>query len=165
MRAMSGSSIVTRFAPSPSGELHLGNARTALFNWLLARRHGGRFLLRIEDTDAQRSRPEFVAALIEDLAWLGLAWDEGPGCGGPSAPYEQSARGVHYAAALDRLESLEAVYPCYCSPLEIDLSRRARTAAGRPPRYAGTCRELTLAQRREREAEGRRPTLRFRGQA
>jgi nondiscriminating glutamyl-tRNA synthetase len=162
MRAMSGSSIVTRFAPSPSGELHLGNARTALFNWLLARRHGGRFLLRIEDTDAQRSRPEFVAALIEDLAWLGLAWDEGPGCGGPSAPYEQSARSAHYASALDRLESLGAVYPCYCSPLELDLSRRAQTAAGRPPRYAGTCRELTPAQRREREAEGRRPTLRFR---
>jgi glutamyl-tRNA synthetase len=161
MRAMS-SPVVTRFAPSPTGELHLGNARTALFNWLLARRSGGRFLLRIEDTDARRSDSALAVALQRDLRWLGLDWDEGPDVGGPSAPYVQSARGALYSDALSRLEAAGAVYPCYCTPLEIEVSRRAALAAGRPPRYAGTCRELSAAERGEREAEGRVPSLRFR---
>jgi len=144
----------TRFAPSPSGELHLGNARTALFNWLLARRDGGRFLLRIEDTDAERSRPEFTQLLMEDLRWLGLEWD--------GEVIAQSARGNLYAQALDRLQGEGRVYPCYCSPLEIEVSRKSQLAAGRPPRYAGTCRHLDAAQRAARTAEGRKPTLRFR---
>ncbi len=154
--------VVTRFAPSPTGEIHLGNARTALFNWLLARRSRGRFLLRIEDTDASRSDPALAAALQDDLRWLGLDWDEGPDVGGPAAPYVQSARGALYADALSRLQAVGAVYPCYCTPLEIELARRARRAAGQPPRYAGTCRELSAAQRAAREAEGRVPSLRFR---
>ncbi len=153
---------VTRFAPSPTGALHLGNVRTALFNWLLARRDGGRFVLRIEDTDAQRSRREYTQALIEDLRWLGLDWDEGPQVGGAAGPYEQSARTGFYADGFARLEDRGLVYPCYCTPLEIDLSRRAQLAAGQAPRYAGTCRALSVAQRALHESAGRQPTLRFR---
>jgi len=143
----------TRFAPSPSGELHLGNARTALFNWLLARRDGGRFLLRIEDTDAERSKAEFTAQLKEDLQCLGLAWD--------GEIVEQSKRGDVYRQALDRLASVGRVYPCYCTPLEIEISRKTQLASGKPPRYAGTCRHLDENQRAAKIAEGRKPTLRF----
>lgn len=145
---------ITRFAPSPTGELHLGNARTALFNWLLAHRDGGQFLLRIEDTDAERSRPEYTAQLQQDLRWLGLEWDE--------PVVHQSTRGVEYRAALEQLAQAGRVYPCFCSTLEIELSRKAQLAAGRPPRYAGTCRHLTEAERAKKLAEGRKPTLRFR---
>ena len=143
----------TRFAPSPSGELHLGNARTALFNWLLARRDGGRFLLRIEDTDAERSKAEFTAQLKDDLQWLGLAWD--------GEIVEQSKRGDVYRQALDRLASVGRVYPCYCTSLEIEISRKTQLASGKPPRYAGTCRHLDENQRAAKIAEGRKPTLRF----
>ena len=143
----------TRFAPSPSGELHLGNARTALFNWLLARRDGGRFLLRIEDTDAERSKAEFTAQLKDDLQWLGLAWD--------GEIVEQSKRGDVYRQALDRLASVGQVYPCYCTSLEIEISRKTQLASGKPPRYAGTCRHLDENQRAAKIAEGRKPTLRF----
>jgi glutamyl-tRNA synthetase len=143
----------TRFAPSPSGELHLGNARTALFNWLLARRDGGRFLLRIEDTDAERSKAEFTAQLKTDLQWLGLAWD--------GEILEQSKRGDVYREALDRLAAVGRVYPCYCTPLEIEVSRKTQIASGKPPRYAGTCRNLNDTQRAAKLAEGRKPTLRF----
>jgi nondiscriminating glutamyl-tRNA synthetase len=143
----------TRFAPSPSGELHLGNARTALFNWLLARRDGGRFLLRIEDTDAERSKAEFTAQLKDDLQWLGLAWD--------GEIVEQSKRGDVYRQALDRLASVGRVYPCYCTSLEIEISRKTQLASGKPPRYAGTCRHLDENQRAAKLAEGRKPTLRF----
>lgn len=159
---MSTPTVVTRFAPSPSGQLHLGNARTALFNFLLARRHGGRFVLRVEDTDAARSQETYVDALYADLAWLGLEWDEGPDRGGPYAPYRQSQRGGFYQRYFEVLEQQGLAYPCYCSSLELDLSRRAQLAAGRPPRYAGTCRELTAGQRAARAAQGRRPSLRFR---
>jgi len=143
----------TRFAPSPSGELHLGNARTALFNWLLSRRDGGRFLLRIEDTDAERSKAEFTAQLKDDLQWLGLAWD--------GEIVEQSKRGDVYRQALDRLAAVGRVYPCYCTPLEIEISRKTQLASGKPPRYAGICRHLDEAQRAAKLAEGRKPTLRF----
>jgi nondiscriminating glutamyl-tRNA synthetase len=154
--------VVTRFAPSPSGALHLGNARTALFNFLLARRHGGRFVLRIEDTDALRTQEAMVGALCADLAWLGLDWDEGPDRPGPHAPYRQSQRTALYQQYFERLESEQLAYPCFCSNLELDLARRAQLAAGRPPRYAGTCRELTAAERAARLGEGRKPSLRFR---
>jgi glutamyl-tRNA synthetase len=157
------SAVVTRFAPSPTGALHLGNARTALFNFLLARRQGGRFLLRIEDTDAERSREEYGRALLADLRWLGLDWDEGPDVGGPAGPYRQSERRPRYDAAFAALEAAGRVYPCYCTPLELDLARRSQLAAGRPPRYPGTCRELDPAQRADRAARsGVAPTLRFR---
>ena len=159
---MPNASVVTRFAPSPTGELHLGNARTALFNFLLARRHGGQFVLRIEDTDTERSRPEHTRALLADLAWLGLSWEAGPDVGGPAGPYLQSQRAEHYARRFAELEQRGLAYPCFCSPLELDLARRAQLAAGRPPRYAGTCRELTAAERAARSSAGAAPTLRFR---
>ncbi len=155
------SAVVTRFAPSPTGSLHLGNARTAFFSWLWARRSGGRFILRIEDTDAERSRDEHRAALLDDLRWLGLDWDEGPDVGGPAAPYAQSERGAVYAELYARLERAGAAYPCYCTAEELELSRRLSRMAGQPPRYAGTCRALGSAERAQRERAGRRPTLRF----
>src|ERR1700761_6036645 len=112
---MSTSRAVTRFAPSPSGEIHLGNARTALFNDLLARRHEGRMVLRIEDTDAARTQESFVTALIEDLSWLGLRWQEGPDTGGPHSPYRQSERAAIYQGYFEQLESRQLAYPCYCT--------------------------------------------------
>ncbi len=154
--------IKTRFAPSPTGYLHLGNVRTALFNALLARHGNGRFVLRIEDTDQERSRPEYVAALLEDLLWLRLDWQEGPEVGGPGAPYAQSERAVIYAEYYQRLEAAGQAYPCFCTPAELALSRKAQRAAGRPPRYAGTCARLNEAERQARRERGLQPTLRFR---
>jgi glutamyl-tRNA synthetase len=152
---------VTRFAPSPTGSLHLGNARTAFFSQLWARKSGGRFILRIEDTDAERSEARHLEGLMRDLRWLGLSWDEGPDVGGPSAPYTQSERGEWYATLFRRLESEERAYPCFCSPEELELSRKLQRMAGKPPRYAGTCRALSAAERAARAAQGSKPTLRF----
>jgi nondiscriminating glutamyl-tRNA synthetase len=152
---------VTRFAPSPTGSLHLGNARTAFFSFLWARKSGGRFILRIEDTDAERSEPRFRDALLQDLRWLGLDWDEGPDVGGPSAPYAQSERGGWYDGLFRRLESEERAYACFCTAEELELSRKLERMAGRPPRYAGTCRNLPAAERAVRVASGSKPTLRF----
>ena len=157
-----GGQRVTRFAPSPTGELHLGNARTALFNQLLARHAGGRFLLRIEDTDAERSVEAHIAALMADLRWLGIDWDAGPDREDERGPYRQSQRGALYARYFAELANQGAVYPCFCTPLELELSRRTQLAAGRPPRYAGTCRNLTDAERARRGAAGAAATLRFR---
>ena len=153
---------VTRFAPSPSGNLHLGNVRTALFSFLLARRAGGRFVLRIEDTDAARSSEEFCRNQLEDLAWLGLAWDAGPGREDERGPYRQSQRLGLYERHLEQLAAQGRVYECYCTALELELSRRSQVAAGRPPRYAGTCRHLGPAQRAAKAAAGLAATLRFR---
>jgi len=151
----------TRFAPSPTGEVHLGNARTALFNFLLARHSGGRFLLRIEDTDVERSREEHTTAVLADLRWLGLDWDAGPDREDERGPYRQSQRAPVYKRYFDILEQKGAVYPCYCSPLELEVSRKAQLAAGRPPRYAGTCRNLSAAQREQKRAGGIVPSVRF----
>lgn len=152
---------VTRFAPSPTGSLHLGNARTALFSYLWARKSGGRFILRIEDTDVERSDARHRDALLGELRWLGLDWDEGPQVGGPSAPYLQSERGDWYRELFARLEADGRVYPCYCTPEELELSRKLQRMAGKPPRYAGTCRALGAAERAARLSRGSRPTLRF----
>ena len=154
--------VTTRFAPSPTGELHLGNARTALFNQLLARHAGGRFVLRIEDTDAERSSEAHTAPLMADLRWLGIEWDAGPDREDPRGPYRQSQRGGVYAQHFVELERRELVYPCFCTPLELSLARRAQLAAGRPPRYAGTCRDLSPAERERRHTQGLPATLRFR---
>ncbi len=154
--------VVTRFAPSPTGELHLGNARTALFSWLLARHHGGRFVLRIEDTDAERSRPQFLTQLLADLEWLGLAWDAGPGVEADGVKYLQSQRDEIYRHYFATLTAAGQLYPCFCSPLELTLSRKAQLAAGRPPRYAGTCRNLAAADVDRKRDGGLEPTLRFR---
>jgi glutamyl-tRNA synthetase len=155
------SPIVTRFAPSPTGSLHLGNARTAFFSHLWARKAGGRYILRIEDTDVERSQRRHLDGLIADLAWLGLDWDEGPGVGGPSAPYAQSERGGFYQELFEKLRAADRLYPCYCTVQELELSRKLQHMAGKPPRYAGTCRHLGAAQRAERDARGLKPTLRF----
>jgi len=156
-----GQPTTTRFAPSPTGELHLGNARTALFNFLLARHGAGRYLLRIEDTDTERSREEHTHALIADLQWLGMSWDAGPDREDSRGPYRQSQRGALYGRYFGQLEERGAVYPCFCSPLELEVSRRSQLASGRPPRYAGTCRDLTSEQRLKKRSEGIVPTTRF----
>jgi glutamyl-tRNA synthetase len=157
-----GQPHTTRFAPSPTGELHLGNARTALFNFLLARHQAGRFLLRIEDTDTERSREQHIEALIADLRWLGMNWDAGPDHEDSKGPYRQSQRGALYDRYFAELEKRGAVYPCFCTPLELEASRRTQLASGRPPRYAGTCRDLSAEQRQQKGLQGFSPTLRFR---
>lgn len=148
---------VGRFAPSPSGRIHLGNILCCLLAWLSARKKGGRLVLRIEDLDAARCPMRYAEQMIEDLCWLGLDWDEGPGIGGPDGPYFQSQRNALYQAALDRLEARELVYPCFCTRAELH-------AASAPHRrdavYPGTCRRLTPAQRAERAAR-RSPALRL----
>jgi glutamyl-tRNA synthetase len=155
------SPIVTRFAPSPTGALHPGNARTALFSFLLARSAAGRFILRIEDTDRERDSDAFIAAQMEDLAWLGITWDAGPDRDDNQGPYRQSERGAIYGDLYRRLEEQGSVYPCYCSPAELDIARKSQVASGQPPRYPGTCRGLDAAARASRQAAGRRPALRF----
>ncbi len=152
---------ITRFAPSPTGALHPGNARTALFSFLLARGGGGRFVLRIEDTDAERDGPDHLAAQLADLEWLGMDWDAGPGHEDGRGPYRQSARAAIYREQYARLEERRLAYPCFCSAAELDVARRTQLAAGQPPRYAGTCRGLDVTARAARLAAGRRPALRF----
>jgi glutamyl-tRNA synthetase len=152
-----------RYAPSPTGDLHLGNVRTALLAWLFARQAGGAFVLRVEDLDRPRVRPGATARMLEDLRWLGLDWDEGPDCGGPFGPYLQSERKAIYDNYLARLRTADLVYPCYCSRAEVARAASAPQGAGdEGPRYPGTCRSLSAAERRAREAAGRRPCLRFR---
>lgn len=154
-------SVITRFAPSPTGYLHLGNARTALLNFLAARQAGGRFILRVEDTDQARSEESFLRSLLADLRWLGLDWDEGPDVGGPAGSYRQSDRHALYEEYLAKLDAAGMTYPCYCSQAELTIQRRLQISAGQPPRYAGTCRDLGAAQRAEREARGLKPAIRF----
>lgn len=151
-----------RFAPSPTGHLHIGNARTALFNWLLARGHSGTFVLRIEDTDVARSSAESEAAILDDLRWLGLDWDEGPDVGGPLGPYRSSERLELYALYADRLLAEGHAYHCFCSPDQLNAERRAAVAAGQPMRYSGRCRVITREQAEQRIAEGERPAIRLR---
>lgn len=153
--------VTTRFAPSPTGSLHLGNARTAFFSHLWARKTGGRFILRIEDTDVERSQLRFRDELMAEMRWLGLDWDEGPDVGGRSAPYSQSERGDFYRSLFARLEAAGQAYPCYCTAEDLELSRKLQRMSGKPPRYAGTCRHLTAAERSARETRGLKPTLRF----
>lgn len=153
--------IRVRFAPSPTGRLHIGGARTALFNWLFARHKGGRFVLRIEDTDVERSSAELEEGLLEDLAWLGLTWDEGPGAGGGSGPYRQSERLGTYREYAARLVEEGKAYPCFCTDEELDRRRRRKREAGLPPHYDGTCRPLTEDQREKRRGEGRPESIRF----
>lgn len=145
-------SPLVRFAPSPTGLLHVGNARTALLNWLFARAHGGRFLLRFDDTDTGRSREEYIEAIEHDLRWLGLTWD---------LSMRQSQRLDRYNEALQQLRDAGRVYACYESPEELDYKRWRQINAGQPPLYDRTGLRLTDAQRRTFEAEGRRPHWRF----
>jgi glutamyl-tRNA synthetase len=152
----------TRFCPSPTGFIHLGNARTALFNYLLAKRDQAVFLFRVEDTDRARFQPEFDLALQEDMQWLGLNWDEGPGIEDENSPYYQSQRQAIYDEYYERLESVGMAYPCFCSDEELALVRRLQQARGQPPRYNGACRHLSSEQIAEKRAQGLMPSLRFR---
>ena len=146
-------SVVTRFAPAPTGRLHVGNMRTAIHNWLWARRNGGRFLLRLDDTDRERSREEHVGAIRDDLAWLGLDPDE---------EHRQSARFDRYEAALERLKAAGRVYPAYETAQELELKRKVQLGRGMPPVYDRAALRLTAAEKAALEAEGRRPHWRFR---
>src|SRR4051812_7676314 len=151
-----------RFAPSPTGQLHVGNARTALFNWLLARGSGGTFVLRIEDTDIERSTREAEDAILRDLRWLGLDWDEGPDTGGPCGPYRQSERLHLFTSYAQELLTAEAAYHCFCSTAQLDANRQAAVTEGRPAVYPGTCRKLSAEQAQARIAAGEPPAIRFR---
>ncbi len=156
------SKIVARFAPSPSGYLHLGNARTALLSFLAARKVGGRFILRVEDTDEARSEEVYLQSLLSDLRWFGLHWDEGPDVGGSHGPYRQRDRRAIYDDFLAKLDVAGLTYPCFCTPVELNVARKTQLAAGQPPRYAGTCRRLSDAQRQEKKAKGLPAAIRFR---
>ena len=156
-----------RIAPSPTGPLHIGTARTALFNYLFARRHGGTFILRLEDTDVARSTIEYEQDILTELHWLGLEWDEGPEVAGrpargPYGPYRQMQRLDHYRAAADKLLAENKAYYCYCTREELDADRKAQEAAHEPPHYVGRCAHLTPEQRQAFAAEGRKPVIRFR---
>ena len=156
-----------RIAPSPTGPLHIGTARTALYNFLHAHHVEGTFILRLEDTDRVRSTVEFEKDILDGLHWLGLDWDEGPEVAGepargPHAPYRQMERLPLYAVASQRLLADDMAYPCYCTPEELEADRKAQEAAKQPPRYVGRCANLTVDERRAREADGRRGALRFR---
>jgi nondiscriminating glutamyl-tRNA synthetase len=153
--------VRVRFAPSPTGWLHVGGARTAYFNWLFARQHGGRFVIRVEDTDIERSSTASETGVLEDLRWLGLEWDEGPDRGGPHAPYRQSERLALYRERAELLLAGGSVYPCFCSDDELAERRAAAAAGGRPPHYDGHCRHMTPAERDAARASGRPESLRF----
>lgn len=153
--------VRVRFAPSPTGYLHVGGARTALFNWLFARHHGGVFVLRIEDTDTERSTKESMECILESMRWLGLDWDEGPEVGGDYGPYLQSERGEYYQEAVEKLLRMGRAYKCYCTPEELDEMREKALAEGRAPKYDGRCRDLTPEECAKLEAMGRKPVIRF----
>jgi len=159
--------IRVRIAPSPTGSLHLGTARTALFNFLFARRTGGTFIFRLEDTDQARSTEAHELDILEGLHWLGIRWDEGPGIGdeqerGTYGPYRQMQRLTRYAEAAGKLLAEDKAYYCYCTPSELEAERRRQEAAHDAPRYNGRCAHLTPEQRAAFEAEGRKPVVRFR---
>jgi len=153
--------VRVRYAPSPTGEPHVGNIRTALFNWLFARHHGGQFILRIEDTDQDRLVPGATTAIMSALQWLGLDWDEGPGVGGPFGPYVQSERLPLYQERAQWLVEQGWAYPCYCSEERLQQLRERQRAMGIPPGYDRRCRNLSPEERRRLEKQGIRPVIRF----
>jgi len=152
--------VRVRFAPSPTGWLH-GGARTAYFNWLFARGHGGAFIVRVEDTDIERSSHESETGVLDDLRWLGLTWDEGPDRGGPHGPYRQSERLALYRERAELLMNRGFVYPCFCTDDELAERRARATAEGRPPHYDGHCRAMSPAERETARRSGRPESLRF----
>jgi len=154
--------VRVRFAPSPTGPLHVGSARTALFNWLFARRHGGVFVLRSEDTDAARSSRRYEEAILEDLRWLGLDWDEGPDRGGPYGPYRQSERLEAYRAAAAQLLAAGYAYHCFCDQERLEELRARQRAAGAPPRYDRRCATLSQVEVERRLAAGEPAAVRLR---
>jgi len=156
------SQVRVRFAPSPTGHLHVGNARTALFNWLFARQAGGAMILRIEDTDLERSEARFEGQLLDDLKWMGLEWDEGPDVGGAYAPYRQSDRLPMYHEQAERLVSEGKAYLCFCSQEELERDRAEKLANQLPPIYSGKCRALDPAEAQRRRTGGEAAAIRLR---
>jgi len=154
-------SVRCRIAPAPTGYMHVGNARTALYNWLFARHHDGTFILRVEDTDRKRSTEEAIAIVTDSLRWLDILWDEGPEVGGDYGPYRQTERLAVYEEAADRFLQEGRAYFCYCTPEELEDRRREALKRGATPGYDGRCRNLTAAERRASEAEGRPRAVRF----
>src|SRR5512133_2340301 len=154
--------VRTRIAPSPTGDPHVGTAYVALFNYALAHRHGGQFVLRIEDTDRQRSHPASEQMIFEALRWLGLQWDEGPDVGGPHGPYRQSERAEIYREHARRLVERGNAYPCFCSAERLDAMRKEAQAHRLPTMYDGTCRRLAPEEAARRVAAGERHVIRFR---
>ena len=159
---MSDVAMRVRFAPSPTGPFHIGGARSALFNWLLARKTGGKLILRIEDTDLERSSRESEENIKNALKWLGIDWDEGIDVGGEFGPYRQTERLPIYAGYTERLLASGKAYRCYCSDQELEAERQQLMSEGKTPRYLGKCRHLTSEQETALLAEGRKPTVRFR---
>jgi glutamyl-tRNA synthetase len=157
-----GKKVKVRFAPSPTGDLHVGNIRTALFDWAYARHTGGTFLFRIEDTDTTRVTDEYIQAAIDTLKWLGLNWDEGPEVGGDNGPYLQSQRLHIYAEWAQKFLDQKDAYHCYCTPAELEATREAQRAANVAPGYDGKCRNLTAEQIAAFKAEGREAVVRMR---
>ncbi len=153
--------IRVRMAPSPTGYLHIGTARTALFNFLYARRNAGTFVLRIEDTDLERSDPMFEKDILDGLRWLGIQWDEGPDIGGPFGPYRQSERLDIYKKYLQILQEKGLLYECFCTKEELEREREEQLWSKQPPKYSGICKHLTEIQKQAFEKEGRISTLRF----
>jgi glutamyl-tRNA synthetase len=154
--------VRVRFAPAPTGLLHIGNARTALFNYLFAKHHGGTFILRIEDTDVERSTEASIDHILEDLQWLGIRWEEGPDRDGPDGPYRQSRRISLYRDYTEQLLQESRVYKCFCSNERLEDLRKKQLSKGEMPRYDGHCRSLSQEEISKLESEGLRPVLRFR---
>lgn len=154
--------VRVRFAPSPTGKLHIGGARTALFNWAYARRHGGQFLLRIEDTDPERSTKEFERAILEGLHWLGIQWDEGPDIGGPCGPYRQSEKYPQYREVAARLLASGHAYHCFCTTERLDALRAEQESRKERQVYDRLCAQLDPAQSARRVASGEKAVIRFR---
>ncbi|GAB6099824.1 glutamate--tRNA ligase [Halanaerocella petrolearia] len=155
------SDVRVRFAPSPTGQIHIGNIRTALFNYLFAKKNDGTFILRIEDTDRERSTSEFEEVIHQEMEWLGLDWDEGANVGGDFGPYRQMERLDIYEEYIQELLDKDLAYRCYCTPQELEEMREEQRKNDEPPRYTGKCRDLTEEERKELEAEGREPVIRF----
>ena len=153
--------VRVRFAPSPTGPLHIGGARSALFNYLLAKKYNGQFIVRIEDTDRERSGIEWEENILQSLRWLGLDWDEGIQVGGEYGPYRQMERLDIYQEYTKKLLESGQAYYCYCSTEELDAERQELSAKNELPRYLGRCRNLTEEQKAEFEAQGRKPVIRF----
>lgn len=161
-RSIDTDAVRVRFAPSPTGTLHIGGARTAYFNWLFARKHGGTFVLRIDDTDTKRSTEASYQQILSSFRWLGMDWDEGPDVGGPCGPYRQSQRYTVYREALDRLIAEDKVYPCFCTADELKAEREATQARGGTPLYSGKCRHLSQQEREDKLQAGVSHTWRLR---
>jgi glutamyl-tRNA synthetase len=153
--------VRVRFAPSPTGFIHIGNVRTAVYNYIIAKKYNADFVLRIEDTDMERSMQEYEKMLMEDLKWLGIHWSEGPDIKGDFGPYRQSERFDIYNEYTKKLLQNGSAYHCYCTPEELDETRKSAAAANMPIVYSGKCKNLSPEDKKRYEAEGRKPSVRF----